>query len=118
MSTMSKQKKKQFDGIVYSTNQQFEYEETETFDVETVAPQKQQLRVSLDKRQRAGKAVTLISGFIGKSTDLEKLGKTLKQRCGVGGTVKDAEILIQGDFRVKIIDFLIKEGYKVKQVGG
>lgn len=115
---MSKQKKNQFDGIIYSTNQHFEYEETETSAMETLVPQKQQLRVALDKRQRAGKAVTLVSGFIGRSTDLEKLGKTLKQRCGVGGTVKDNEILIQGDFRVKIMDFLLKEGYKVKQIGG
>lgn len=115
---MSKQKKNQFDGVVYSTNQHFEYEETEISDVETLVSQKQQLRVALDKRQRAGKAVTLVSGFIGRSADLEKLGKTLKQRCGVGGTVKDNEILIQGDFRAKILDFLLKEGYKVKQIGG
>lgn len=115
---MAKQKKNQFEGIVYSTDRSFEYEDSDVEETDTLVPQKQHLRVSLDKKQRAGKAVTLITGYVGKVADLEKLGKALKQRCGVGGTVKDGEILIQGDFREKISNFLTKEGYKVKQIGG
>lgn len=114
---MSKNKKERIN-VVYSTNPNFSYEFEQNQEEETLDPKHQDLRVMLDKRQRAGKAVTLITGFVGKEEDLEKLGKVLKTKCGVGGTVKDGEILIQGDFRKKIIELLIKEGYKAKQVGG
>lgn len=107
-----------FDGIVFSTNpdQQISFVEEEL--LETIKPNLQNLRVQLDKKQRGGKAVTLITGFIGSEEDLKSLGKMLKSKCGVGGSAKDQEILIQGDFRKKIIELLQLEGYKVKSIGG
>lgn len=104
-------------GVVYSTNPDFEYEEIEELEEETLPNNQQKLYVQLDKKQRAGKQVTLITGFVGRSEDLEKLGKELKNKCGVGGSVKDNEILLQGDFRQKVIDYLIQKDYKVKQRG-
>lgn len=104
-------------GVVYSTNPDFEYEEIEELEEETLPNNQQRLYVQLDKKQRAGKQVTLITGFIGRSEDLEKLGKELKNKCGVGGSVKNNEILLQGDFRQKIVDYLIQKDYKVKQKG-
>ncbi len=104
-------------GVVYSTNPDFEYEEIEEFEEETLPNNQQKLYVQLDKKQRAGKQVTLITGFVGKAEDLEKLGKELKNKCGVGGSVKNNEILLQGDFRQKIIDYLVQKDYKVKQRG-
>jgi translation initiation factor 1 len=101
-------------GVVYSTDENFSYQHDEVVEPETLAPAKQQLRVALDKKARAGKQVTLVTGFVGKTDDLEKLGKLLKTKCGVGGSVKDGEIVIQGDFRQKITELLTKEGYKAK----
>jgi translation initiation factor 1 len=105
-------------GVVFSTNPDFSYQHDGINEAETLAPNKQDLRVTLDKKQRKGKSVTLISGYVGKEDDLKELGKLLKTKCGVGGTVKDGEILIQGDFRAKILEILKKDGYKAKQSGG
>ena len=106
-----------FDGIVFSTNPDEVKSTFENFQEDTKTPAKQDLRVQLDKKQRGGKAVTLITGFIGNDNDLKDLGKLLKTKCGVGGSAKDGEILIQGDFRQKVLDLLISEGYKVKKIG-
>ena len=119
IENMSKKNKKHREGIVYSTSDDFEYEYEEQEEQETLPPSEQILKVQLDKKARAGKKVSLISGFIGTENDLKDLGKKLKSKCGVGGSVKDGEILIQGDFRDKIVEVLQKDGYnKVKKVGG
>lgn len=97
--------------VVYSTNPDFNYEKEDEEEQETLPKEKQLLRVSLDKRNRKGKAVTLITGFVGTAEDLESLGKFLKVKCGVGGSTKDGEIIIQGDFRNKVVELLQKEGY-------
>ncbi|HYE55570.1 MAG TPA: translation initiation factor [Chitinophagaceae bacterium] len=113
---MSK-KKPNKDGIIYSTDPSYSYEE-EQQSLETLPPAQQKLKVRLDTKQRAGKAVTLIGGFIGKEEDLEDLGKKLKNFCGTGGSVKDGEVLIQGDQREKVMQWLAKNGYKnVKRIG-
>lgn len=110
---------KKRDGVVYSTNSDFDYEfDSEGATAETIPPQQQNLRVSLDKKSRGGKQVSLVTGFIGTEDDLKDLGKLLKNKCGVGGTVKDGEILIQGDFRDKILQVLTQEGFKAKKSGG
>ena len=111
-------KKNSRGGIMYSTNPDFEFQQESKEISSTPANNQQDLRVQLDKKQRAGKAVTLITGFVGLGSDLLDLGKKLKSKCGVGGTVKDGEIIIQGDFREKIIQILQAEGYKVKRIGG
>lgn len=105
-------------GMVYSTNPNFQYESGDSDESETLEPAKQDLRVQLDKKQRAGKKATLITGFIGKDEDLKTLAKLLKTKCGVGGSAKDGEILIQGDFCNKVIEILKSENYKVKRSGG
>ena len=116
-NTMENDWKKRL-GIVYSTNPDFEFEKEEEEIQETPDPSSQKLYVSLDKKNRKGKAVTLISGFTGNEQDLKSLGKMLKTKCGVGGTVKEGNILIQGDFRDRVIEMLSNEGYIVKRSGG
>ena len=98
-------------GVMYSTNPDFQYETNEEIEEETLPKEKQALRVALDKRNRGGKVVTLITGFRGTTADLEALGKLLKVKCGVGGSAKDGEIIVQGDFRQKVEEILRKEGY-------
>jgi translation initiation factor 1 len=115
---MKKNDWKKREGVVFSTSSDFNFDYSEAASSETLLPNKQSLYVSLDKSGRAGKQVTLISGFIGKSDDLETLGKLLKTKCGVGGSCKDNNILIQGDLRDKVVAILIKEGYRAKRSGG
>ena len=98
-------------GIMYSTNPDFQYNTEDGEEEETLPKEKQQLRISLDKRNRGGKVVRLIIGFRGTSDDLTSLGKLLKVKCGVGGTAKDGEIVVQGDLRNKVLEILRKEGY-------
>ena len=102
-------------GMVYSTNPDFHFDTGEAPAVETPDPSKQRLIVTLDRRQRAGKQVTLVDGFVGRADDLSALAKTLKTRCGVGGTVEDGQILIQGDLRDKLVTLLTGLGYNVKR---
>jgi translation initiation factor 1 len=104
--------------IVYSTNPNFSYQTEPDEEPETLPPAQQQLKIMLDKKARAGKQVTLIAGFIGKSEDLETLAKTLKNLCGSGGSAKDNEILVQVDHRDKILNYLVSKGYKAKKAGG
>jgi len=116
-----KSKKKTFNdfgGIMYSTDPAFNYETDAEHPEKPVANNQQNLRVMLDRKNRGGKAVTLVTGFIGDESELEKLAKALKTKCGVGGGAKDGEILLQGDFRDKAVEYLQKEGYKVKKSGG
>lgn len=105
-------------GVVYSTNQDFNYNKENDEQVQTLPPDKQNLKVMLDRKRRKGKSITLINGFVGNDDDLKELGKRLKTRCGSGGTVKEGEIMIQGDFCELVMEILYKEGYKVKRSGG
>jgi len=105
-------------GVVYSTNQDFDYENEQKENLETLPANQQKLYISLDRKNRKGKAVTLISGFEGSEEDLKDLGKLLKSKCGVGGSVKEGDILLQGDHRKKALEILQNEGYKAKQSGG
>lgn len=114
---MAKQKKERIN-VVYSTNPDYGYEFDEEEELDTLPNNQQKLYVSIDKKQRGGKVVTLIEGFVGAEDDLKELGKTLKSKCGVGGSAKDGEILIQGDFRDKIVTLLQADGYQVKRKGG
>lgn len=109
---------KKRDGVVYSTNQDFSFDYQEEEEVNTLSPAQQLLKVMLDKKARGGKQVTLVEGFIGTEDDLKELGKLLKNKCGVGGSAKDGEILIQGDHREKILQILLEQGYKAKKSGG
>lgn len=105
--------------VVYSTNPDYNYNIEDDQEQEILDKNKQNLRVSLDKKNRGGKVVTLITGFIGTDNDMKELGKMLKSKCGVGGSAKDGEIIVQGDFKQKVIELLIKDGYtKTKGMGG
>jgi translation initiation factor 1 len=108
---------KKRDGVVYSTASDFEFNYNKDEESPTLPASKQNLRVLLDKSMRAGKQVTLVTGFTGSANDLEQLGKMLKSKCGVGGSVKNGEVIIQGDHRDKIVLILQKEGYKAKRSG-
>ena len=104
-------------GMVYSTDPDFEYRTDERSETETLPPARQQLRVWLDRRQRAGKVVTLVKGFVGRDADLQELARMLKSRCGVGGSAKAGEIIIQGDHRDRVAELLIRSGYRCKKAG-
>lgn len=110
--------KKKRSNIVYSTNSDFEYESEDDCEMETLPPEEQLLYISIDRKKRKGKEVTLVEGFVGSEEDMKELSKKLKSSFGVGGTVKDGEILIQGNYRDKTIELLNKEGYKTKRKGG
>ncbi|MFZ4058483.1 MAG: translation initiation factor [Ferruginibacter sp.] len=114
---MASHKNKGFGGLVYSTDPNFKLPEATPEITETLKPADQVLRIKLDTKQRAGKAVTLITGFVGMDVDLEQLGKQLKSFCGTGGSVKEGEIIVQGDNRDKILQWLLKQGYsKTKRI--
>lgn len=102
-------------GVVYSTNPDFKYETAQPEQAETLAPEKQRLIVRIDRRNRGGKQVTLVEGFVGSQEDLAALGRTLKVKCGVGGAAKDGEITIQGDLRDKVVAILTSLGYNAKR---
>ena len=104
--------------IVYSTNKDFKIEDEENEDFDTPVPASQTLKIWLEKNARGGKTVSIVKGFAGKEDDLEKLAKVLKAKCGVGGSVKDGDILIQGDHRDKLIKILTELGYQAKKAGG
>ena len=113
--TMSKKNKKNRVNVVYSTNSDFEYDNNNNNSEDnTLKPSDQNLRVQIEKNKRGGKTVTLIMNFVGTNEDLKALAKDLKGMCGVGGSVKDGEIIIQGDFKIKIIDILQSKGYSAK----
>ena len=109
---------KKRDGIVFSTADSFDYQVGAEESQDTLPPSQQKLKVLLDKKSRGGKQVTLIEGFVGTEEDLKELGKFLKNKCGVGGSTKDGEILIQGDHREKVVQVLSQAGYGAKKVGG
>ncbi len=104
-------------GVVYSTNPDFQYQSETEEEPETLEPSRQRLIVGIDRKARAGKQVTLVSGFVGRDEDLKELGKMLKIRCGVGGTAKDGEIVIQGDFRDRVVELLKSAGYVLAKRG-
>lgn len=115
---MADKKNNKPQGIVYSTNPDFSYNYGNQEEPNTLPPQQQDLRVMLDKKMKGGKKATLITGFVGAEDDLSALAKQLKNLCAAGGSASDGVILVQGDFRQKILDFLVKKGYKVKLSGG
>ncbi len=110
-----KNKWKGRDGVVYSTNDSFDYQYEGQEEEETLPPEEQRLMVSLDRKARGGKQVTLVEGFTGSEDDLKELARELKQACGVGGSAKNGEMLIQGDFRDRIVEILTSRGYKARK---
>lgn len=104
-------------GVVFSTNPDFQYTTDEPEEATTLPPAKQNLRVWLDRNHRGGKTVTLVKGFVGSDDDLKELARELKNRCGVGGTAKDGEIVIQGAHREKVLEILLAKGYRAKAAG-
>lgn len=116
---MAKLKRQRYEGVVYSTADDFEFSSFEELtNRETLRNDQQKLMVARDRKSRKGKTVTVISGFVGTDEDLNTLAKKLKQRCGVGGSVKNGEVLIQGDFKQKILELLLSDGYRAKSAGG
>jgi len=113
---MSKQQSKNRVNIVFSTNPDFQYQYDAPEEQETLPPARQNLRVMLDKKNRNGKSVTLVTGYVGTQDDLSELAKELKSKCGVGGSTKDGEILVQGDFRDKVLQLLLQKGYRAKKI--
>lgn len=110
---MRKKNINSFGGLVYSTDPNFSLHSNEEAEQETLEPLLQKIKIRLDTKYRAGKAVTLVEGFVGSTTDLEELGKKLKSFCGTGGSVKDGGIIVQGDNREKVLQWLLKNGYKL-----
>ncbi len=115
---MAKKSKNNRVGIVYSTNEDYNYRHEGDFQEESLPIEEQELTVHIEKKGRGGKSVVLIKGFVGNDDDLNDLAKLLKSKCGVGGSAKDGEIIIQGDKRDKVLEILAKEGYSAKRVGG
>ena len=105
-------------GMVYSTDPDFEYDTAGEQEPETLAPERQNLRIWLDRKHRGGKTVTIVRGFVGREADLAELGRMLKSKCGTGGSAKDGEIIIQGDRRARVAELLAAAGYVCKKAGG
>ena len=115
---MNKKNKSDKNGFVFSTDPNFRFEADDQGSAETLPPNQQKLRLWLETKQRGGKTATVVAGFIGQETDLEELGKKLKSYCGTGGSVKDGEIIIQGDHRDKLLQWFLKNGYNNTKKAG